>query len=109
MRDVLLNYLEKNNIIVTQQYVLDQVTLLLITIIRCYGKMFKLMNSSLDFDCIYLYFAKVFDRVTHCNHLSIKLYQIGIHSCILEWTTYFLFNRRQRVLVDGIYLWNTTM
>ena len=38
---------------------------MLFTITKCYGGFSDFMDSSLDFDCIYLDFAKAFDRVSH--------------------------------------------
>ena len=37
--------------------------LMLFTITQCYGVFSSIMGSSLDFDCIYLDFAKAFDLV----------------------------------------------
>ena len=49
----------------------------------------------------YLYFAKAFDLVSHTK-LIFKLSQIGINGCILKWIAYFLFSRRQQVMVNGV-------
>ena len=45
-------------------------------------------------------FSKAFDVVPH-NLLFLKLRYLGISDCALDWTKYFLANRRQRVVVDG--------
>ena len=47
------------------------------------------MDSSLDFDCIYLDFAKAFDRVSHTK-LIFKLSQIGINGLYFKMDCTFL-------------------
>ena len=56
---------------------------MLFTITKCYGGFSDCMYSSLDFDWIYLDFAKAVDRVSHTK-LIFKLSQIRINGCIFS-------------------------
>ena len=53
---------------------------MLFTITKCYG-FSGFIDSSLDFDCIYLDFTIAFYHVSH-SKLIFKLSQIGINGCI---------------------------
>ena len=54
----------------------------------------------IPFDCIYLDFAKAFDRVSH-QRLLTKLYNIGIRGNLMNWIKDFLKGREQRVVVNN--------
>ena len=60
----------------------------------------KNSNSGGQTGVIIMDFSKAFDVVPH-NLLFMKLRYLGISVCALDWTKYFLANRRQRVVVDG--------
>ena len=55
------------------------------------------MELHCDFDCIYLDFAKAFDRVSHHTLIN-KISDIGIQGNILLWIIDFLSHRRQNVM-----------
>ena len=97
----LLKYLESNNKIVSNQYGFRPGYSCCSQLLNVMEDFTDFMDSSLDFDCIYLDFAKAFDRVSHTK-LIFKLSQIGINGCILKWIAHFLFSRRQRVMVNGV-------
>ena len=59
------------------------------------------MELHSDFDCIYLDFAKAFDRVSH-HKLINKISNIGIQGNLLLWISDFLSHRRQRVMCNGV-------
>ena len=54
----------------------------------------------IQFGCIYLDFAKAFDRVSH-QRLLTKLYNIGIRGNLINWIKDFLKGREQRVVVNN--------
>ena len=58
------------------------------------------LNENSQIDCIFLDFSKAFDRVPH-NRLCEKLSYYGISGPLLLWIKYYLFNRHQRVIIDG--------
>ena len=55
----------------------------------------------MEYYIVYPDFSAAFDRVSHSGVLS-KLKSIGIGSSVLSICREFLFNRRQRVVVDGV-------
>ena len=52
------------------------------------------MELHYDFDCIYLDFAKAFDRVSH-HKLIHKISNLCIQGNLLLWISDFLSHRRQ--------------
>ena len=60
----------------------------------------RALENRKNFDVVYLYFAKAFDKVDH-SILMKKVYQFGIRGKIHSWIECFLQNRYQQVLVDG--------
>lgn len=58
------------------------------------------MNSNLQTDCIFLDFAKAFDRVAHCR-LILKLSSLKLDSLTLTWLRNFLTNRQQFTIANN--------
>ena len=58
------------------------------------------MEDDDPIDVAYLDFAKAFDSVPH-RRLIHKLHAYGIRGKLLDWIRAFLFDRRQRVVVQG--------
>ena len=58
------------------------------------------LTNNLDFDYIYLNFAKAFDKVDH-EILMKKLQLYWIHPKTINWIHSFLTNRMQGVVVNG--------
>ena len=53
-------------------------------------------------DVVFFDFAKAFDSVSH-KHLLAKLQLFGINGNILLWLSDFLYDRKQRVVIDGAF------
>ena len=51
--------------------------------------------------CLLLDFAKAFDSVPH-ERLLLKLSSLRIHGCILKWLRFFLTQRKQLVVINGV-------
>ena len=51
--------------------------------------------------CLLLDFAKAFDSVPH-ERLLLKLSSLGIHGCTLQWLRFFLTQKKQRVVINGV-------
>ena len=58
------------------------------------------VSNGLPTDVIYLDFAKAFDSVSH-EKLIYKLQAYGICGDLLEWIKNFLFDRKQRVIIEN--------
>ena len=59
------------------------------------------MQMGKQTDLILLDFSKAFDKVAH-EKLLLKLHQYGIRGDTLNWIKYFLDNRKQTVVINGI-------
>ena len=46
--------------------------------------------------------SKTFDRVWH-RGLILKVHAVGISSSLLDWFEYYLYDRKQRVCLNGVY------
>jgi len=60
------------------------------------------LNNKEQIDAILLDFSKAFDKVDH-EGLIMKLKQAGFNNKLLNWSRSFLFDRTQRVIVEGVY------
>ena len=52
--------------------------------------------------CLLLDFAKAFDFILH-ERLLLKLSSLGICGSLLKWLRFFLIQRKQRVVINGVY------
>ncbi len=102
LRDSVMEFLEKNKLITCHQHGFRSGY-------SCTTQLLELMEDFTDyyedevpFDCIYLDFAKAFDRVPH-QRLLAKIYNLGIRGDIFNWIKDFLSNREQRVVINTTY------
>ena len=102
IRDVLLEFLETNNKISVHQYGFRPGFSCSTQLLEVIEDFTSFTDIALDFDCIYLDFAKAFDRVSH-RKLIRKLFNIGIKGNILDWISNFLTGRKQRVMINGVH------
>ena len=61
----------------------------------------KWVDEGSPVDVIYLDFQKAFDKVPHQSRLLLKLKSHGMGNSIINWIEQWLYDRRQRVVVDG--------
>ena len=102
IRDKLVNYLEINKLLSNDQHGFRSgrsCTTQLLEIIELWT---SYVDDKKAFDCIYLDFAKAFDKVPH-NKLLHKLKSYGIIGKLHSWISNFLTNREQRVNINGKY------
>ena len=102
IRDNMNTFLEENNLITSHQHGFRSGH-------SCTTQLLELMNDFTDyyemeipFDCIYLDFAKAFDRVPH-QRLLTKLHNLGIIGELFNWIKAFLDEREQRVVVNDTF------
>ena len=60
------------------------------------------LDSGFPVDVIYLDFQKAFDKVPH-KRLILKLAAHGIDGKLLEWIEKWLLDRKQKVVINGIF------
>ena len=61
----------------------------------------RFIDNGMAVDCIYLDFAKAFDKVPHCRLIK-KLEAYGFKGELIRWLNDFLTNRDQKVIINGI-------
>ena len=101
IRNKLVNFLEENNILNSNQHGFRKGRSCLSELLAHYDEILGNANNGHGTDTVYLDFAKAFDKVDHCLLLK-KLEMVGIKGKLLNWLKAFLSNRKQEVVVDGI-------
>ena len=100
IRDELVAYLEKNNLIRDSQHGFRHGRSCLSNLLSFLDCVTAIIDSGSSMDAIYLDFAKAFDKVPH-RRLLLKLGDHGIRGKLLAWIADWLRNRRQRVCING--------
>ena len=106
LRKKLVNFLEINMLFNSNQHGFRSK---LSCLTQLLSHLSSILSSALDgneTDCIYIDFAKAFDKVDHCILLK-KLEHYGISGKYLAWIRNFLTDRVQNVLVNDHYSYPT--
>ena len=96
----LVNYLEWNKFISPNQHGFRSGRSTLTQLLAHVNDVLVGWSKGLDLDCIYLDYAKAFDKVDHALLVQ-KLEYYSIHPKIVKWVESFLENRKQCVVVNG--------
>ena len=100
VRDNIMLFLESNNLIINNQHgfrVGHSCTTQLLELMEDFTDYFEL---GILYDCIFLDFAKDFDKVPH-QRLLTKVSNLGLQGELLNWIKDFLTGRKQRVMVNN--------
>lgn len=100
IRKRLVEYIDKNNIIVKEQYGFMHGKSCTTQLLSHFEKILEILDNNSNADVIYLDFAKAFDKVDHAILLK-KLNSVGITGNLLTWLKSFLSNRKQYVIVEN--------
>ena len=100
LRKQLVRHLESNNLLCSQQHGFRSGHSCLTQLLHHFDDILQNYLDGNDTDCIYLDYAKAFDKVDHKLLLK-KMAKYGIHSKTIQWIDSFLFGRTQKVVVDG--------
>ena len=100
LRNHLVEYLEKNNIINPNQHGFRQGKSCLTQLLAHYDELILNALEGNETDVIYIDFAKAFDKVDHEILLS-KLSKYGINGKLFDWIKDFLTDREQYVALNG--------
>ena len=100
MRDKLVNFLEENSLIKNSQHGFCNKRSCVTNFFDFYNDVFNIFDESKAVDVIYLDFQKAFDTVPH-NRLLSKLNSHGISGNFQLWLKDWLFERKQRVVING--------
>ena len=100
IRKRLVHHLESNNLLCSQQHGFRSGHSCLTQLLHHFDNILENFLNGNDTDCIYLDYAKAFDKVDH-TLLIRKLSKYGIHPKIIAWIESFLQGRTQQVVVEG--------
>jgi len=100
IHDVLVNHLETNQAIFDPQHGFRKGRSCLTNLLSFLEHITGFVDNGDSVDVIFLDFAKAFDKVPHQRLLK-KLNSHGIHGKLFEWIKSWLYNRVQRVVLNG--------
>jgi hypothetical protein len=101
IRDCIVEFLESHNLISCNQHGFRSGRSCVTQLLEIVEIWSDLIDQGIPFDCIYLDFAKAFDKVPHIR-LCHKIKAHGIKGKILNWLTNFLENRTQSVTINNL-------
>ena len=73
-----------------------------IQLLNVFHDLGRALDSGNEIDLLYLDFAKAFDSVSH-SKLLFKLKSFGISGQLFNWFADYLHNRKQRVVIEGVF------
>ena len=100
IRDALLEYMEENGLFTNHQHGFRKGRSCVTQLIEVMEKWTEDLDQKKPIDVIYLDFQKAFDTVPH-KRLIQKLRGYGVRGKLLSWIEDFLFDRKQRVVLNG--------
>ena len=100
LRTHIVKHLELNNLLCKNQHGFRKGRGCLTQLLKHIDRILNNFLNGHDTDCIYLDFAKAFDKVDH-QILLAKLYTYGIRGKLLAWFKSYLSDRDQTVVVKG--------
>ena len=100
LRKQMVKHLESNNLLCKKQHGFRSGKSCLTQLLHHFDDIMDSLANGADTDAIYLDYAKAFDKVDHKLLLK-KLELYGFHPKLICWIESFLFNRSQKVVVDG--------
>ena len=106
VRDKIVEHLEKNNLLCTCQHGFRKGRSCLSQLLHHIDIIHKNFLENKDTDCIYLDYAKAFDKVDH-EVLLHKLQCYGIQGKLLNWIKAFLSDRSQCVSINGTHSYSS--
>ena len=106
VRDKIVDHLERNNLLCSCQHGFRKGRSCLSQLLHHIDIVHKNFLDNKDTDCIYLDYAKAFDKVDH-QILLHKLKCYGITGKLLAWIKAFLSNRTQCVSINGTHSYSS--
>ena len=100
IRDKLVDFLERNNLIKDSQHGFRQKRSCLSNLLTFYNELFTEFDNTRSLDIVFLDFQKAFDKVPHAK-LLLKIKELGITGKLHTWIENWLKERKQRVVING--------
>ena len=101
IRSEIIKYLEENDFLAKDQHGFRSGRSCSTQLLETLELWSGFIENGMTVDCIYLDFAKAFDKVPH-GRLINKLEAYGFNGNLLNWVRDFLNDRKQRVVINGI-------
>ena len=101
IRNEMINYLENNDFLSKDQHGFRSGRSCSTQLLETLELWSGFIENGRSVDCIYLDFAKAFDKVPH-SRLANKLKAYGFRGNLLNWLTDFVNDRKQRVVINGV-------
>jgi hypothetical protein len=98
IRADIMEHLENNNLLSTDQHGFRSGRSCCTQLLEIMELWTKFLDRGVCWDCVYLDFAKAFDKVPH-QRLLLKLQSVGITSKLYGWLSDFLVGRFQSVVI----------
>lgn len=108
LRDGIMNHLESNNLLSSNQHGFRSGRSCVTQLLEIIEIWSDLLDQGIPYDCIYLDYAKAFDKVPHIR-LCRKIESHGIKGDLLKWLSNFLKNRTQMVTINNHSSSNTNV
>ena len=99
MRDAVVSHMNTHNLFSDAQFGFMSLRSCALQLLDMMEKWTEWIDQGYSFDCVYSNFRKAFDTVPHAR-LLVKLESYGIKGKLLQWIKAFLYNRKQRVVVN---------
>ena len=100
IRNAIIKYMEDHNLLSKDQHGFRTGRSCVTQLLEIMELWTKFMENGLTVDCVYLDYAKAFDKVPHLRLIN-KLKAYGISGNMIEWIKNFLTNRNQKVVING--------
>lgn len=100
IRTKLINFLEDNKLLSKDQHGFRNGRSCVTQLLEIMELWTSFLDNGLSVDCIYLDFAKAFDKVPHLRLVN-KLKAYGIKDNLIKWLTDFVTDRKQKVIING--------
>ena len=102
IRDSLMDYLKRNNILSRLQFGFVSGRSTVLQFLKVMDLWTETLDKGGNVDVVYCDFLKAFDKVPH-RRLIQKLEYYGVKNPVLGWIKAFLSERKQRVIVNGSF------
>lgn len=100
LKEKIVQFLEENNVINDTQHGFRNKRSCLTNLLDFLHGVYEMYEEGRAVDVIYLDFQKAFDKVPHKLLLN-KVRSVGIEGFIHQWISDWLFERKQRVVLNG--------
>ena len=100
IREAIMDHLSSHKLLSDSQFGFRRNRSTVLQLLTVMEDWTEALDNNLQVDTVYLDFRKAFDSVPH-KRLVKKLEKYGITGNLLKWLKHFLYERKQRVVING--------